>query len=377
MARLPRVAGAPNPYASLLDEQVEARGHPVQDAPALNARWLWRARRSVGYLHFHWRPDLYYALVRRTLPPPRLQGPRSWLRLPGFAARLAAARLLGYRIVWTIHEVYPPEDVRRPPGAISRRLDRAGGRLLAHFSQALVALDGPVARAAHRELGLGARRIEIIPHGSYEGVYPPGRLRAETRAALGIAPDAFAFLCFGQLRSDKEIDLVLDAFSALEGPGYALIVAGSRDDARSDALVTAAAERDPRICSRPGRVPDAEVAELHAAADAAVVARGTEWTSGSAILALSLGLPLVAADSGVHRALLGDGDAGWLFPSGDQRALRSALSAAAAERESAAARSRAASALAAGLPGWDEAGARLVAVLEAPRASGGRSADRR
>jgi beta-1,4-mannosyltransferase len=364
MARLPRVAGASNPCPGLLDRELAGRGHPVEDAPAFTVRWLWRARRSVGFLHFHWRPDLYYALIRREGPPPRLQGLRSWLRLPGFAWRLGVARRLGYRVIWTIHEVYPPENARRPPGAISRRLDRVAGHLLARSSDLLLAHDEPVARRARVELALGARRVEIVPHGSYTGVYPPGRSRAEVRAALGIAPGAFAFLSFGQMRRDKAIEVLVEAFAGLSEPDVLLLVAGRIEDARTGELLTAAAARDPRIVLRLGTVPDAEVAELHAAADAAVLARDREWTSGSAILALSLGVPVVASRLEVHRELLGD--AGWLFAPGDAGALRAALRAAAAEPEAARARGIAAERRAAELPSWAAVAERVAALIAQP-----------
>src|SRR5439155_15164215 len=123
----------------------------------LSFGWLWRARRDIDILHFHWRADRYYAL-RRPLadgvpppPAPRFQGIRSWLKLVAFAGRIAAARLLGYRLVWTIHEVYPPESFTRPPGAVSRRIDRLGGRLLSRKCDLLLAHDVSTRERARAE----------------------------------------------------------------------------------------------------------------------------------------------------------------------------------------------------------------------------------
>ena len=62
-----------------------------------------------------------------------------------------------------------------------------------------------------------------------------------------------------------------------------------------------------------GFVPTDQVRELFEAADAAVVARRDGGTSGALVLALSLGVPVVA--SSVYAGLVGD--AGWLYDATD------------------------------------------------------------
>ena len=342
--------------------ELAVRGHPVEDAPGLTVRWLWRRRRAVGFLHFHWRPDLYYALIRREGPPPRFQGPRSWLRLPGFALAAGAARRLGYRVVWTIHEVYPPEHARRPPGAVSRRLDRVAARLLARSSHLLLAHEEPVARRARRELGLGDRGIEVVPHSSYDGVYAARRSREEARADLGLPPGAFAFLCFGQIRRDKALDLVLEAFAGLEDPHIALLVAGRVEDERAEALLSAAAARDPRVVLRVGRSPTPRspsctpprTPRCSPAARSGPLARPSSPSRWGCRWWLPRRGPPRAARRGGGRRLFAPGDTG---------ALRTALQAAAAEPQGARARGIAARQRAARLPSWAEAAERVAALM--------------
>ena len=103
-----------NPYQRLLYDCLEDNGLKLERIDRLSLGRLWSARRRVGWLHFHW-PQVYYQ-------DERFGGHAGWLRLGLFSARLAGARALGYRIAWTVHQVYPHESD-------DHRLDRTAGRV--------------------------------------------------------------------------------------------------------------------------------------------------------------------------------------------------------------------------------------------------------
>jgi beta-1,4-mannosyltransferase len=296
-------------------------------------------------LHFHW-PQIYYH-------DPRVGGILSWPRLALFIGRLGAARILGYRVAWTVHQVYPHESP-------SRRLDQLAGRALAAASDVLIAHDQVTAAAAAEFRP--RRPVEVLPHPAYTGAYPPGRDRAEVRASLGLPEDAFVFLCFGHVRAYKEVGLLLEAFACTNSGRAALIVAGLAVDPAAAAAVRAAAADDRRSVPLLEFVPDDRVAELHAAADAAVVARADGGTSGALALALTLGVPVVAASAYADQV----GAAGWLFRPGDAGALRAALESAAADPSGT---QRRAAALAGPAHGWDEFGARTAQLFMRERSS--------
>jgi beta-1,4-mannosyltransferase len=303
-----------NPYQRLLYEHLAAHGFHVVSGSRLKFRWLWRARRDVAVLHFHW-PQSYWhhegALGR----------PLSYVKAGLVAARLAFARALRYRIVWTVHQVYPHE-------VGDRRLERLGARVLSAMSHVLIAHDRSTASMVERELG---RRPAIVPHGSYVGVYPPGRPREEVRAALGLG-EGPAFLAFGNLRAYKDTSFLLGSYGAT-GLDGTLVVAGPVGDDGVAAEVQAAAVADPRVKPVLGYLPDEAVAETFGAADVAVVTRNDGGTSGAVILALSLGLPVVAPRRPAYAELLGGEAAGWLFEPGDAAGLRAALERAGADGE--------------------------------------------
>ncbi len=316
-----------NPYQRLLYGELSKLGVELAPDATLGFGWLLRSRRRVEAIHFHWRLDLLYMApgsVRRRRLPPRPRALLSWPRLGLFVLRLALARRLGYRLVWTVHEVHPHE-------LGDRRIDEVAARALCRLCHALLVHDGATAERLRSEIGCDPRRVAIVPHGSYAGVYPAGRSRSATRRELGIPEDAFAFVCFGDLRGYKDIEVLLEAFVGLPNDDVRLVVAGRVLDPEVGESALEAARRDPRIHARLGFVPDDRVSELFAAADAAVNPRGDGWTSGSLVLAMSQGVAVVAARRPAYAELLGEGEAGWLFEPGDAASLRRALAGAAGD----------------------------------------------
>jgi glycosyltransferase involved in cell wall biosynthesis len=322
-----------NPYARLLYRELERFGFETIDASPLKLEWLLRARRHVDILHFHWDPQQKYVQRspdRVTLLLRRLRRERllPWWDVVSFVTLLAAARTLGYHLVWTIHEIRPHESDYS-------RHDILASRALARLSHLLLAHDAATAERAGEAFGLPAAEIHVVPHGSYVGVYPPGRARDTVRSELGVPPDAFVFLAFGHLRAYKEFPVLLDAFESLPLPAARLIVAGVPWDAAMRNIVSAAAERDSRIRLMLGPVPVEGVDELFKASDAAVFPRGDGWTSGSLILAMSMGVPVVAARQPTYAELIDGETAGWLFEPGDVSSLKDCLLAAATNPEQA------------------------------------------
>ena len=373
MTRGRRIASFPagmanNPYGRLLYGALERLGYERVEGGTLESGWLREHRAAVGWLHLHW-DELEYESEGGALA--------SWLALARYGARLAAARALGYRIAWTIHEVLPRETR-------SVRRDLVAAKLRASLAHVLIAHDRATAGRAARVIGRLAERVHVVPHGSYAGVYLARRPREEVRASLGLEPGARVFLCFGHLRAFKEVELLLDAFAGLRRAEARLLVVGEfawrvQDEPWERALArrlarTAAA--DPRLSVRLGFVPEEEVGDLFAAADVVVSPRGDGWTSGSLILALSQRKPVIAARREAYAELVPP-DAGWLFVPHDPAALTAALDAAAAASEQRlASMGEAAAAVAASLS-WEAAARRIAALFEAvlpARGSGERGA---
>lgn len=302
---------AENAYQRLLYDAMAPHGFVVREGAVFELGWLLRNRGAVRVLHFHWPQDHYRH-------PPRPKGPVSWVKMGLFTMRLLSARALGYRLAWTIHEVYPLKTA-------SRRLDRLGGRLLARACHVLFTNDEETAALAREELGRAAERVVVVPHSSYVGAYPDGRSRSEVRAELGLSEQTFVFLLFGHVTVYKQVEWFVEAFRQAELPDAALVVAGLVMHEESGEAVRGAAAADARIKPLLEFIPDERVSELFAASDAAVCPRQDGGTSGALILALSMGVPGIVAAVPNYEAITAGDEAAWLYEPYDLGSVVAAL----------------------------------------------------
>jgi glycosyltransferase involved in cell wall biosynthesis len=274
-----------NPYGALLADAISAQGIEVVAGRGpmrfpflpLLAAWL-RAGRP-GVLHLHW--------THRYLRPQ--YGSRS-LGRHRTALELGLLRRAGVRIVWTIHNVGAHDG------------ERSGEERLAHAaiaaaSDAIIChCDAARTLAADTwELDAGIRaRMHVIPHGSYAGVYPDTFDRDGAREALGLAPDHVAFLFLGRIRPYKGVLELIETFRSLEDQRLRLVVAGQVDGPGMDETLRRAGHGDGRISILPGLVPDDRMQVFLRGADALVLPYRDVLTSGSAVLGMTFGLPVIA-----------------------------------------------------------------------------------
>jgi glycosyltransferase involved in cell wall biosynthesis len=278
----------PNPYQSLLYEEMERLGARIDylgeltGSHTLNLLLLpleVTARRIGGarLIHLHW-------VFGFTLP-----GARRFLIIRGlaqvwFILWLRICRMVGIDLIWTAHNVLPHDPVFADDRSARRALVQACDLVLAHSEMALTELAA---------LGAKARRTAVVRHGpimcSPGAAPPPGPGR-------GDGPRRFLF--FGRVAEYKGVDDLLAAFLGLPDDVRAhLTVAGKcADPVLRSRLNTLAQASSAPVTLRLERVPDDEVAPLLAAADVVVLPFRRVTTSGSAILALAHGRPLIVPD---------------------------------------------------------------------------------
>jgi len=270
-----------NPYQELLYAHFRLEGDVVDYLTPRSQRRLLpslvRARWSrYDVFHVHW------------LWPFRVGFPRSKrLRYWHLRLVLAAARALGYTVVWTAHNVLPHDPLFHDDAAACRALARAADLVIAHSHGSLAQLSA---------IGARVGRSAVIEHGSYVGVYPERMSRTEARSRLGLAPDDFVYLFFGLIRTYKGIDELIEAYRIARTANTKLLIAGSCAEARLRRVLddeTAAG----RVVWHDGFVGLDDVQQYFAAADVAVLPFRRISTSGSALLVFSFGTPLVTTSS--------------------------------------------------------------------------------
>jgi glycosyltransferase involved in cell wall biosynthesis len=284
---LPRDA---NPYQGLLYREMERLGVQVRyigeltPSHTLNLLLLplelgvWRMS-GARLVHLHW-------VFIFSLPGAQRFPAMRWLAYGWFLIWLKACRALRMRLIWTAHNVVPHEPVFGDDIAARRALVRASDLVLAHSESTLAELS---------VLGAVPRRYAIIQHGPMVSRPSSSVLR------LPGTPDGpRRFLFFGRIQEYKGVEDLLVAFLAMPDHNRAqLTIAGQCDDLELKSQLCALAQRNAvGITLRMERVPDDEVTQMFAAADVVVLPFRRVTTSGSAMLALSYGRPLIVPNIG-------------------------------------------------------------------------------
>lgn len=266
-----------NPYNALLYEAVQGGG----DVEVRELSVLRLAFGRARIVHLHW-PDLTFLTARPSVV---------LVRLLLFYGALAVARLRGARLVWTAHNLQPHE-VRSTPAL--RRLE---AWLMARNLDAIIVLSASAESRLRAALpALAHVPVHVVLHGHYRDEYAFADTRADARARLGLPDHVPVLLAFGQIRGYKGVDRLIDVLVAVPDDVRLVIAGRAPADVVTD--LEEAAARDPRLVLDLRFLPDDDLARLIRAADLVVLPYGAVENSGSAILALSGGRPVLAPRAG-------------------------------------------------------------------------------
>jgi len=297
-----------NPYLRLLAGalaqcQVTVRTMPV----VLSEQWLFAAQVKGGaVLHFHWPSYGYTHGDHQQMA----EYVRDW------AKALARAKAAGVKIVWTVHNLYPHEQVHAD-------LEHEATQILLDHCDAVIA-HCPAAVVLLREHFQVAAQCAVIPHGHYIGVYGAPVETVTARRALGIPEQGAVYLFFGQLRAYKGLERLVQVFASLPETRGTLLVAGHTGDAVLARKLIGESRSHTNIFVHPFFVPDREVGLYLGAADVVVLPYTDVLTSGAAVLAHSMGRPVIAPRLGCLAEMVGEGT-GWLYDADSEEGLRRAL----------------------------------------------------
>jgi beta-1,4-mannosyltransferase len=235
-----------------------------------------------------------------------------------FVLLVLVARLRGARVLLTAHNTWghdPPHPrmeclLYRFLGLVTTDIHLMSEAGAAEFF------------AGHPNLRKAARHC--IPHGNYAPLVHGVPAHADARRRLDIAPDQRVFLVFGALKRYKGVEDVVSAFRTLDDDRARLIVAGRVLDPQLGRTLERACSDDRRLRLIGGFVEDDELMTLIRASDHVVLPYRRVLNSGSALLALTLGRPVILPRTPTFEALREQVGDGWvaLF---DQRLSASQL----------------------------------------------------
>lgn len=257
-------------------------------------------------LHLHWQHP--FLLGESSLA--------SRLKSAFFLAQVALLKMLGIRLVWTIHNLHNHEnrfvDLEHRSCA---RLASAADRIIVHCEEAR-------RQVIERYRIADGGKVRIVPHGAwpYEPTADGG---PAARSRLGLESHSFVFLFLGLIRPYKGLEDLLAAFSSITHDEAVLFIAGRCVDPTLEKTVRRAAD-GARVKVRLEWIADADVPRLMEAADVMVCPYRNILTSGSVITGMSHAKPVIAPRIGCIAEMLPEGG-GFLYDPQEQAGLIHAL----------------------------------------------------
>lgn len=298
-----------NPYQRLLASGLEDAGVAVRFAtvpPGLFAlNKILSLNKDIDVFHAHWINDfiehVYWNLS------PRVVQAKLWL----FWLDLMLVRLRGKRLVWTVHNLISHES---PCAEIELRarkiIAKASNRILFHSESARSRVEELYGMPLHH-------KSSIIEHGNFIGYYPQAMSgEAALRAGLGISEKEVCILFFGAIRPYKGVEKLIATFISLNRPDLRLVIAGKPLTDKMREEIEHSTSNNPRIHLELGYASEQRVAELFCLADVVVLPFERTLTSGSVLLAMSMGKGLLLPEEA--RSLDVVDDYGALFFANDR-----------------------------------------------------------
>jgi beta-1,4-mannosyltransferase len=270
-----------NPYQRLFTEALESAGlnvirippekwFPIQKAFAVNC----------DLLHFDWPHDWYAGrnFATKTL--------KRWMYLSGLRKKSSA------KLVWTVHNLVAHDcpDPRYEIRMIQALVDRCDG---------LMVMSEVARQKVRAQYQVHDTPIQVVKHGHYIDCYPNVVSREAARNALGIPPDEQVFLALGSIRRYKgHLELVKRFCESATGNQRLIIAGVARNKAFAAELRSLADElaqaASCKIDLHLQMIADDRLQYFFNASDICILPFQKVLNSGSLLLAMSFGLPVVA-----------------------------------------------------------------------------------
>lgn len=277
---------------------------------ALRLAELWANMMALAVRFVLSRPDLIHVQYLPFLE-------EKWL--PFELWFLEYARKLGIRLVFTVHNVLPPDKGLRCMAAFRRAY---------HLADALICMNQEAKNRLTHEFSISSECIRIIPHGPLFHDLPRLSLAA-ARARLKLSQEERVVLFQGILKPYKGAEFLLEAWASVQrrNPQARLVIAGTGEKRFLEAIEAKVRSlgvgKSVRLEFR--FVPAEELNLLYQAADVLVYPYREITTSGALLTGLSYGKPIVATSLPAFRETLQNGEFASLVDYGDVEGLAGTL----------------------------------------------------
>lgn len=227
---------------------------------------------------------------------------------------LGFAKALGMKTIAVIHDV--------------SRLDQATKRsslaAIARTTDVLIVHNSFSEETLRAELKGQPAKIAVIPSGNLIRQFPQLPTKAEARERLGLRDDQLILLFFGNPRREKGLHVLLQSMTRFRDDDRLMVVVAGKMKPDEELEYRSFVQDngiDARVRFDIGHVDDSMVGYYYRMADAITLPYSRIYESGVALMAMSLGRPVITSDLPPLREVVGNDQRGLLFETGNSDAL--------------------------------------------------------
>ena len=246
--------------------------------------WLFKHLRKDDVAHLHWPSFAYAGNGSKT---------RAVINFMKFCTCLVLLKCKGARIWWTAHNLLPHDRCELPS------LDIIVRHIIIFFCECIFTHGKYAAEQLEKRFPATKSKNIQIPHGNWIDHYGPVANKHEAKTQLSIPEDKFVLLVFGQLRAYKNIHRLINLIQNEQQHDVYLLIAGRfNSDAYKDSITELLNTEQQNIRLDAKFIPNEDVPLYLAASDIMVMPYSEILTSGTAVLAISYGLPIMSVQAG-------------------------------------------------------------------------------
>jgi beta-1,4-mannosyltransferase len=241
-----------------------------------------------------------------------------------FLFELFTLKILGIKLVWTVHNLI---DHEKTDPVIEKYVNRI---CCTGLYNKIIVLSFYSVEAVMQAYQLPNRllsKISIVPHGHYINSYRNTISKDQARAKLGIDNEDVVFLYLGQIKPYKGVFQLVEEFKKISNPRVFLLVAGKPKPELLKNELENACRGNKKIRTCLEFIPDDEIQLYMNAADIVALPFQDILNSGSVVLAMSFGKAVICPNIGSIPEILDD-RGGFLYKPDDETGLVNAMNSA-------------------------------------------------
>lgn len=289
-----------NPYQVLLGRALNLRGVEVSYLPYSHGKFpIFRAaiarknKDEIDIIHLHW----IHAYLQR-----KNKVAYTFLCLK-LLLDVILTRISGIKIVWTVHNLMSHDDPF--PG-----LELWTRRALANSADRIIFMSQFSLDNATKKYKIDPVKPAIIPHGNYRNYYPPTIEKSVARSELKLPEKGKIYLHIGMLKPYKGTEEMLEVWQKNRDyfEGDTLLIVGKPYNEEYGEKIKKMTDKMEGVILDLRFVKNDKISLYFSAADLVILPFKNILNSGSLLLAMSYGKPIVAPRLGSIEEVLQEAD---------------------------------------------------------------------